>query len=183
MTFQAYLDTVKAKTGLEPADFRRLAAEKGLTKHGEIIAWLKGDYGLGHGHANAVAAVLLKSEAMKASPEDKLARLFSGKKARWRGATDRLIAAVEGFGPDVTTSPNATYVNLNRGKAKFGVIQPGSAGRLDVGIKRRGVATEGRFEAADTWNPMVTHRVQVTDDAQVDAELMAWLRAAYDGAG
>jgi hypothetical protein len=30
---------------------------------------------------------------------------------------------------------------------------------------------------------MVTHRVRVTDPAQVDAELIGWLRAAYDAAG
>ncbi|HQA22808.1 MAG: DUF4287 domain-containing protein [Microbacteriaceae bacterium] len=30
MTFQAYLDAIKAKTGLDPADFKRLASEKGI---------------------------------------------------------------------------------------------------------------------------------------------------------
>ena len=39
--FQSYLDNIKAKTGLTPADFRRLAKEKGLTKAGEVVAWLK----------------------------------------------------------------------------------------------------------------------------------------------
>src|SRR5262249_26453331 len=35
------------------------AAAKGLTKHGEILAWLKEDYGLGTGHARAVAHVIM----------------------------------------------------------------------------------------------------------------------------
>jgi Domain of unknown function (DUF4287) len=38
MSFQAYLDTVKAKTGKTPDDFKKLAAEQGLAKHGEIVA-------------------------------------------------------------------------------------------------------------------------------------------------
>ena len=39
--FQSYLENIKAKTGKTPADFRALAKEKGLTKAGEIVAWLK----------------------------------------------------------------------------------------------------------------------------------------------
>jgi Domain of unknown function (DUF4287) len=67
MSFQAYLDTIQAKTGKSGADFRRLAAKKGFTeggalrsgiKAGEIVAWLKQDFGLGQGHAMAVVALL-----------------------------------------------------------------------------------------------------------------------------
>ena len=69
MSFQAYLDNIEAKTGKTPGDFAKLASRKGLVKHGEIIAWLKTEFSLGHGHANAIAAVLLKSDAQKDSPE------------------------------------------------------------------------------------------------------------------
>lgn len=61
MSFQAYLDNVEAKTGKTPNDFIALAKEKGFTadtKSGEIATWLKEDYGLGHGHAMAVAHVI-----------------------------------------------------------------------------------------------------------------------------
>jgi hypothetical protein len=58
MSFQAYLDNIKAKTGKTPDDFAKLAAKKGRTTHGEIVAWLKSDFALGHGHATAIAAVL-----------------------------------------------------------------------------------------------------------------------------
>ena len=62
MSFQAYIDNIKAKTGKTPADFRELAKEKGLltteTKAGEIVAWLKEDFDLGHGHAMAIYATL-----------------------------------------------------------------------------------------------------------------------------
>lgn len=62
MTFQAYLDNIEAKTGKSPADFKRLAKRKGLLKPGvkamQIVAWLKKDFKLGHGHAMAIYAVL-----------------------------------------------------------------------------------------------------------------------------
>lgn len=182
MSFQAYLDSVQKQTGLTPTDFATLAADRGLRTHGGIVAWLKADYGLGHGHANAIAAVLLKSDAWNAGPTARLDALFSGTKAGWRETGDGLIAQVSGFGPDATASANETYVNLVRGARKFAILQPASAKRLDIGIKLPGATPAGRLEAAGSWNAMVTHRVRVTDPAEIDAEVLGWLRAAYDAA-
>lgn len=66
MSFQAYIDNIKAKTGKSPDDFKKLAEQKGFLKNGEltvatkagdIVAWLKNDFELGHGHAMAIYAV------------------------------------------------------------------------------------------------------------------------------
>ncbi|HUK79637.1 MAG TPA: DUF4287 domain-containing protein [Nitrososphaerales archaeon] len=54
MTYKAYIDNIYAKTGLTPEDYRKMASDKGLVKHGELLRWLKTDCGLGHGHANAI---------------------------------------------------------------------------------------------------------------------------------
>ena len=65
MSFQAYLDNIKAKTGKTPDDFKKLAEEKGFmvdgklnptTKATEITNWLKEEFDLGHGHAMAICA-------------------------------------------------------------------------------------------------------------------------------
>jgi len=67
MSFQAYLDTIQKKTGKGPADFAALAEAKGFTeggrlkpttKAGQIVEWLAADFGLGHGHAMAIFALL-----------------------------------------------------------------------------------------------------------------------------
>ena len=54
MTYKAYIDNIEAKTGKGPEYFREEARKKGLTKYAELLAWLKSDCGLGHGHANAI---------------------------------------------------------------------------------------------------------------------------------
>lgn len=59
MSFQAYLDKVEEITGKAPQEFVAEAKKKKLTEHKEIIAWLKTDYGLGTGHARAIAHVIL----------------------------------------------------------------------------------------------------------------------------
>lgn len=75
MSFQAYLDNIKAKTGKTPDDFHGAAREAGLLEPGtkvmQIVAWLAKDYGLGRGHAMAIVAVFKRQGWIQA-----------GKKAR-----------------------------------------------------------------------------------------------------
>ena len=76
MSFQAYIDNIKTKTGKGPEDFKKLATKKGLlekgqikagVKAGDIVKWLKEDFDLGHGHAMAIYALFkgIKSEGDK----------------------------------------------------------------------------------------------------------------------
>jgi hypothetical protein len=65
MSFQAYIDNIKAKTGKSPEEFKKLAEEKGFMSNGELVKtvkateitnWLKETFQLGHGHAMAIYA-------------------------------------------------------------------------------------------------------------------------------
>ncbi len=65
MSFQAYLDNIKSKTGKSIDDFKVIAEGKGFlqngklvstTKAGQIVEWLKEDFDLGHGHSMAIFA-------------------------------------------------------------------------------------------------------------------------------
>jgi hypothetical protein len=65
MSFQAYIDNIKDKTGKTPDDFIKMAKEKDFiidgklnpkTKATEITNWLKDEFELGHGHAMAIYA-------------------------------------------------------------------------------------------------------------------------------
>jgi hypothetical protein len=67
MSFQAYLNNIKEKTGKGPDDFKKEAERKGFmqnsemkpgVKAGDIVKWLKEDFDLGHGHAMAIYALL-----------------------------------------------------------------------------------------------------------------------------
>ena len=69
MSFQAYIDNIKAKTGKTPEDFEKLAEKKGLLKPEvkamEIVAWLKKHHGLGRGHAMAIYATFKGAKEWK----------------------------------------------------------------------------------------------------------------------
>ena len=85
MSFQAYVNNIQAKTGKSPDDFRRLAARKGFVengkiksavKPGEVVKWVKDEFGLGHGHAMAVYALL---KGVKKENTDEAARRLQEK--------------------------------------------------------------------------------------------------------
>jgi Domain of unknown function (DUF4287)/Domain of unknown function (DUF5655) len=185
MTFQAYLDTIKEKTGKTPEDFRMLAEQKELLKDGvkagPIVAWLQEDFGLGRGHAMAIVQTLRDATLPKVSTEDRLAQRFAGEKARWREPFDTLVTKMKAFGPQVAIAPTDSYISLLRKGRKFGIVQV-TGTRLDIGVKLKGVEPTGRFESAQGWNSMVTHHVRVNEPGQLDDEILDWLKRAYENA-
>jgi len=92
-----------------------------------------------------------------------------------------LVTKVGGFGNDVDLSPKKAYVSLRRSK-QFGLIQPSTATRVDVGLNLKGVAPKGRLEASGSFNSMCTHRVRLESVKDVDAELVSWRKQAYEKA-
>ena len=65
MSFQAYLDTIKEKTGNTPEDFKKLAKKAKIIhddmKATELVDWLKKEFDLGHGHCMALWNVFVTS--------------------------------------------------------------------------------------------------------------------------
>ncbi|MDT0266603.1 DUF4287 domain-containing protein [Streptomyces sp. DSM 44915] len=52
----SYFPSIEEKYGRPIADWLALIAASPLTKHLELVTWLKTEHGLGHGHANALVA-------------------------------------------------------------------------------------------------------------------------------
>ncbi|MBX9423976.1 DUF4287 domain-containing protein [Streptomyces lateritius] len=46
----------EAKYGRPISEWQELVRTSSLTKHMELVSWLKAEYGLGHGQANALVA-------------------------------------------------------------------------------------------------------------------------------
>ncbi|MDO9397784.1 MAG: DUF4287 domain-containing protein [Herbiconiux sp.] len=186
MTFQAYIDTIREKTGLGPDDFRALAAERGLTgaalKAGAVYDWLAADYGLGRGHAMAVFSLLKDDVAPRPAAADRVEKQFAGAKAVWRPTFDAIVARAKALGDDVDLAPTDTYVSLVRAGRKFAIVAV-TAKRLDLGVKLRNDDPGERFEPSGSWNSMVTHRARLADPAALDEELLGWVDRAWAEAG
>lgn len=134
----------QSQNGKSPAEFAKLANQRGMTKHGEIVGLLKSYYNLGHGHATAIAVIVWKAGSPPISIAKKMNDLFFCTKPSWRKPCDALLAKLERVGPDVEAIANSTYVNHLRAKKKLGILQPASATGLHIGINLKGQVHEGR---------------------------------------
>lgn len=171
---------LEASSGRSLADWIALAKGSGQAKHGQMVAWLKSEQGLTHGYANLVAHKTLASDAGSQGSDDLMAAMFEGPKAAMKPAYDKVAAIVEGLG-GVEFAPKKGYVSFRRSK-QLGLAQPSTKDRLDLGLILKGVEPEGRLEKAGSWNAMVTHRVRIASADEVDAEVEAWIRRAWEAA-
>ena len=177
---QSMFRNLEEKTGKSAAEWIALVRSSTLKKHSDLVKWLKTEHGLTHGYANTVVIKALESpEASTASETEQIDALFTGAKAPLRPIYDAIVSSVRSFGLDIELAPKKTYVSLRR-KKQFGLLQPSTATRFDVGINLRGTAAQGRLEASGSFSAMVSHRVRIANLKEVDQELIAWLRTAYD---
>ncbi|TDQ46126.1 DUF4287 domain-containing protein [Actinorugispora endophytica] len=52
----SYFPAIESRYGRPVQDWIDLIASSPLTRHMELVSWLKTEHGLGHGHANALVA-------------------------------------------------------------------------------------------------------------------------------
>jgi hypothetical protein len=170
------LKNIEKKTGKSFADLRALILSSGLDKVGAIRDMLKRDLGLGHGDANALALHALKPVEVPAdaSPEDEI---YAGPKAALRPIHDKIMAAIRGFG-EFEIAPKKTYLSLRR-KKQFAMVGPATNTRIEVGLNMKSIASTDRL-LAEKPGGMCQYKVKITDAKEVDKELLAWLRIAYD---
>ena len=50
----SYFPSIEKKYGRSIADWQSIISECGVSKHMEIVGYLKSEYSMGHGHANAL---------------------------------------------------------------------------------------------------------------------------------
>lgn len=167
---------LEARTGRSLADWVAVVRETGLDKHGAIVGHLKTVHGLSHGYANLIALTHLREGEPEG--EDLVHTQYRGKE-NLRPVYDAIVTAVTGFGDDVELAPKKTGVSLRRAK-QFALITPASRSRVDLGINIRHAAPSERLVEV---GGMCTHKVAVTDAGEVDAQLIEWLRVAYEQAG
>ena len=176
------VNNLEEKTGKSSAQWVTIARSAGASKHGQLVTYLKSKHGLTHGYASMVAFRALEgTSGMQTSGEDLVAAQYAGEKASLRPIYDAVVAAVSRFGKDVEISPKKANVSLRRNK-QFAIVQPSTKTRVDVGLNLGKTKPVGRLEASGNFSAMVSHRIRLESKREVDEELVAWLRSAYDSA-
>ncbi len=183
---ETHLKNIESKTGKNLAELRQVIAKSGLEKHSEIRDMLREMFGLGYGDANSLVHFAklpdgqIGAKASGASIEASTTALYSGKKSGLRPIHDTVMHRIEKLG-EFEIAPKKSYLSLRR-KKQFATIGPGSKGRLEIGLNMKGIDGTERLEALPAGR-MCQYRVFVEGPSDVDAELVGWLKTAFDSAG
>jgi hypothetical protein len=174
---QTQLANIERRTGRRIDDLVALVRSSGLAKFGDAREMLKRDLGMGHGDANVIAHLAFNAADSESTPDAAADALYAGPKSELRSIHDQVMAAVKAFGP-FEIAPKKTYLSLRR-KKQFAMIGPATNSRVEVGLNMKGVPATDRLVAQPPGG-MCQYKVKLTDAKEVDRELIAWIRNAYD---
>ena len=181
---QTQINNIQKKTGKSLDELAAIVKKSGLAKHGEIRDMLKEKLGLGHGDANSLVHAILQSDGQRAaegkSEDAVLDEIYSGPKAAFRPIHEKLMKEITKFG-EFEIVPKNGYVSLRR-KKQFAMIGPKTNTRFEVGINAKDFKKNARL-LEQPKGSMCNYIVQVTDAKEVDAELVTWIKSAFDSAG
>lgn len=177
---------IQKKTGKTMAQLAKIVQDSKLTKHGELVSMLKTELGMGHGDANTVVHLSKQTAgpaaaaAQGGSTTEVLDGLYTGPKAALRPIHDKLLPALKKLGA-FEEAPKKTYVSYRR-KKQFAMIGPATNTRVEVGLNVKGLPKNARLIDQGAGK-MCNYIVKLTDAKEVDAELIGWIKAAYESAG
>ena len=181
---QTQLDNIQKKTGKTLDQLAVIIRKSGFTKHGEIRDYLKSELGLGHGDANALVHAVFQSDGQRAAEgkneEKVLDEIYSGAKAHLRPIHEKLMNEMNKFG-EFESAPKKGYVSLRRRK-QFVMLGPKTNTRFEVGINAKNLKNNARL-LEQPKGSMCNYIVNLTEVKEVDSELIAWIKSAYEGAG
>ncbi len=178
------LANIEQRTGKTIDELTRLLEASGLSKHGELRDFLKRELEMGHGDANLLVHLALKSDGASAaadkSADDVLDEIYSGPKASLRPVHDAVMAAVETLGP-YEMAPKKGYVSLRR-KKQFAMVGPATKTQVEFGLNAKDLTADARLVVVPP-GAMCNYRVRLSKASEVDAKVKGWLKRAYESAG
>ncbi len=168
------------KTGQSLAHWIAVVKKTKIEKHKAIIDFLKAEHGFTYGYANFVAHKSKGSDAASHDDEDLVTNQYKGKEAL-KPIYEKLLEEISKFGKDITVTPKKSAVSFIR-KKQFALVKPATKTRIDLGLKILDKPLTDRLENSGPFGTMCTHRVRISTVDEVDAELLSWLREAYEKA-
>jgi hypothetical protein len=183
---ETMIRNIEAKTGKTIAQLGAVVARSGLTKHGEIRTMLMEKFDLGHGQANTVAHLALKSDGESAaaarglSDGEVLAEIYSGKKTDLRSIHDKVLGILNGLG-EYEAAPKKGYVSYRR-KKQFVMVGPKTNTQVELGFGAKRLPSHPRLKEMPP-NSMCRYTTRVSAAGEVDAQVAKWIEMSYADAG
>ena len=169
------IENMPEKTGKSLDEWKKILKTKSFEKHSEGVKYLKSEYNVTHGFANAIVTL---SKDDDNTSEDLVESQYKGKEDLIP-IYEELIKYLKSLGSDVTITPKKGSVSIIR-KRQFVLIKPATKSRIDLGFKLKDKPITNRLENSGPFGTMCTHRVRISKSAEIDNELKRWIIEAYE---
>jgi hypothetical protein len=185
---QRWVAELKDKTGRTLDEWLQLVEKQGPPDEKGRRDWLKQEHGLGTNSAWWLAERSVGKATEDDDPEAYLRQapamvdaMYAGPKVALRPLHDKLVQLGLELGPDVGVCPCKTIVPFYR-KHVFAEVKPATRTRIDFGFALGDMKATGRL--IDTGGfakkNRITHRIPISCEADIDAEVRRWLELAYE---
>ncbi|MDZ7896948.1 MAG: DUF5655 domain-containing protein [Arcicella sp.] len=179
-TVLTMIENLKQKTGHSLEEWKVVILGQSLSKHGEIVKFLKEQHNVTHGYASEIALKVLGSDADSTADTDGLIQNQYKGKEHLKPFYEKLIAEIQTFDGDFEIAPKKTYVSLKR-KKQFIILNPASKTRFEIGFNLKGTEAKGKLEA-EKPDGICSHKICLADISEVDGEVIGWIKMAFDKA-
>jgi uncharacterized protein DUF5655/uncharacterized protein DUF4287 len=184
---QNVVANMKEKTGKSLDEWLEVA-KKGPAGEKERAAWLKEKHGLGTNYSAWIATQSVGRQSADTDAheylqhaEDYVTAMYAGSKEHLKPIYEEILKYAMTLGPDIRVSPCKTMVPIYR-KNVIAQIKPTTRTRIDLGlalgnakVPKRLINTGG-YEKKDR----ITHRIEITQHSDFDADAKKWMKVAYD---
>ena len=179
----AVIDSMAERTGRSLEEWVELVRGSGVDPldQNAVRRWLKDVHGVKQNSQWAIADAAARAAGwQRPTVEEYVDSQFTGAKAALRPVFDAVRAAAEGLGDDVVLEGRGTYTPFVR-RRQFAAAAAATS-RLDLGLRFVDPPASARLQPAKAPGA-ATHKVALTRVDDVDDEVRALLRAAYEQNG
>lgn len=168
---------LEKRTGVGVDAWKRRIMKEGLDDEASLRAWLTSQGVTGYGQSLLVMEQFGYPDFLLATADELIDAQYEDRPGL-RPIFDAIIAAAMRLGK-VTVQARKTYVSLVSPRRTFARIQATTKGRVDLGLRIEGVAPGGRLLPSRIHETMPL-QIGLSTLADIDDEVVRWLRRAYD---
>lgn len=190
---QDWLAKLKDRTGKSLPEWLACIEREAPKDEKTRREWLKAKHNMGTVNASWLAERSVGKGADEDSPEAYLAAadryveaMYAGKRAALVPLYDRLLTLGLATGKQAKACPCKTMVPLYRNHV-FAQIKPATNSRIDLGLALATLMKAGKKlpkRLIDTGGfakrDRITHKIEITAESDIDADVQAWLARAYE---
>jgi len=177
----AVSESLAARTGRPLADWVALVQASGIDPldQNAVRRWLRTEHGVPQNSQWAIADAAARASGwVRPDVAGYIDSQYTGPKAALRPIYDRLAAAIEDFGDDVSVEGRGSYTPFVRGR-QFAAVAAATRDRVDLGLRFTHPPAADRLQPA-SGPGQATHKIALRSVGDVDDQVLHLLRLAYE---